>query len=69
MKGVIDIKDFTFYLWTAGAFLLLYSFAESFAYPDTILQRVINSFFLVIYITVLNFILFELLVPTTDYLF
>lgn len=63
MKIVIDIKHFKFYLWTAGAFLLLYSFAESFAFPGTILQRVINSFFLVIYLTLLNFILFEFTLP------
>lgn len=59
MKSVIDIKRFKFYLRTAGAFLLLHSFAESIAYPDTIFQRVINSIFLIIYLTALNFILFE----------
>lgn len=63
MKRVIDIKEFRFYLWTACAFLLLYSFAESFAYPETILKRIINSSLLIIYLTVLNFLLFEYILP------
>ena len=63
MKRILDIKQLNFYLWTAAAFLLLYSFVESFAYPGTIIPRVINSFLLVMFITVLNFILFEFTLP------
>ena len=40
-------------------FLLLYSFGEFFGYRETFIRRIINSVFLVSYLTVLNYILFE----------
>jgi sensor histidine kinase YesM len=63
MKKLIDIQMYRFYLWTAAGFFLLYSFAEFIAFPDTIFERSINSIFLVSYITVLNLILFEIVLP------
>lgn len=63
MKKIEDIKKYQFYLWTAGSFFCLYSFAESFAYPDTIFKRIINSIFLISYVTIINFLLFEFALP------
>ncbi len=63
MKKIVDIKRIKFYVWVALAFLLIYSFGEFFEYPDTILQRIVNSILLLTYLTVLNFILFEHTLP------
>lgn len=59
MKKAIDSKLIKFYLYTGLGFLLLYSFGEFFEYRDTFVRRVINSIFLVSYLTLLNYILFE----------
>jgi two-component system, LytTR family, sensor kinase len=63
MKKHIDIKLIRFYLWTGFGFLLLYSFAEFFEYRDTIIYRIINSVFLISYLTFLNYLLFEVALP------
>jgi len=57
------IRQGRFYLLTTAAFFLLYSVAESFAYPDTIVPRIINSIFLVSYVAALNWLLWELALP------
>lgn len=59
MKKGIDNRLINFYLYTGLFFLLLYSFGEFFAYPETFIRRIINSIFLVSYLTALNYILFE----------
>jgi len=59
MKKLLDNKLIRFYLYTGLAFLLLYSFGEFFEYRETILRRIVNSIFLVSYLTVLNYIFFE----------
>jgi len=59
MKKAIDSKLIKFYLYTSLGFLLLYSFGEFFEYRDTFVRRVINSIYLVSYLTLLNYILFE----------
>lgn len=59
MKKAIDSKLIKFYLYTGLGFLLLYSFGEFFEYRDTFVRRVINSIFLVSYLTLLNYIFFE----------
>ncbi len=63
MKPTKDIKLILLYLYTGLVFLLLYSFGEFFEYRDTIIHRLINSIFLVSYLTVLNYILFEKILP------
>lgn len=55
-SGTATIK---LYLYTGLGFLLLYSFGEYLEYRETFLHRVINSVFLVSYLTVLHYILFE----------
>lgn len=59
MKKEIDNRLIKFYLYTGLGFLLLYSFGEFFGYRETFIRRIINSVFLVSYLTVLNYILFE----------
>ncbi len=59
MKKAIDGKLISFYLYTGLGFLLLYSFGEFFEYRETFVRRVINSIFLVSYLTILNYVLFE----------
>lgn len=61
-KGAGD-RLMKFYLYTGLGFLLLYSFGEFFAYRDTFVRRSINSLILVSYLTVLNYILFERILP------
>jgi two-component system, LytTR family, sensor kinase len=63
MNKKIGVEKKKFYLWTGLAFFVLYSIAESLAYPETVIERIINSCFLISYITVLNFILFEFILP------
>lgn len=59
MKIGIDNRLTKFYLYTGLGFLLLYSFGEFFGYKETFIRRIINSIFLVSYLTLLNYILFE----------
>ncbi len=59
MKKEKDNKLIRFYLFTALGFLSLYSFGEFFEYRETFIRRVVNSIFLVSYLTVLNYIFFE----------
>ncbi len=63
MKKHIDTKLIRFYLWTGFGFFLLFSLAEFLEYPETIVKRIINSFFLVSYTTFLHFLLFEVAFP------
>lgn len=59
MKKRIDNRLLKFYLYTSLGFWTLYSFGEFFEYRETFINRVINSIFLVSYLTVLNYISFE----------
>lgn len=56
-------KLIKFYLYTGLGFILLYSFGEFFEYRETIVRRVINSIFLVSYLTALHYMLFEQILP------
>lgn len=59
MKKETDNKLIRFYLYVGLGFLLLYSFGEFFEYRETFFHRITNSIFLVSYLTLLNYILFE----------
>ncbi|PVD51540.1 histidine kinase [Terrimonas sp.] len=59
MNKKIDSKLVRLYLYTGLGYLILYSFGEFFEYRDTFVRRVINSIFLISYLTILNYILFE----------
>ena len=60
MKKIKDNKLIKFYFYTGLGYLLLYSFGELLGYEkETLFRRFINTIFLVSYLTVLNYILFE----------
>lgn len=60
MKKEKNSKLIKFYLYTGLGYLLLYSFGELFGYEkETFFRRFINSIFLLSYLTVINYILFE----------
>ncbi len=63
MKKKIDGRLIKFYLYTGLGFLLLYSFVDFFENRETFFRRLINSIFLFGYLTVLNYILFEKILP------
>lgn len=50
---------FMFYVFSGMVFLLLYSIAEFFQYPATYGRRILNSFFLVSYLTTGSYFFFE----------
>ncbi|TWI85743.1 histidine kinase [Lacibacter cauensis] len=56
-------KKFKLYLWTALVFYLIFCFGESFAYPDTFFKRNINGLFLLVFVLLLNYLLFETALP------
>ncbi len=58
-----DSSLIRFYIYTSLGFFLLYSFGEFFEFRDTILRRVINSAFLVSYVSFINYFLFERVFP------
>lgn len=58
-----DTSLIRFYVYTSLGFFLLYSFGEFFEFRDTILRRVINSAFLVSYVSIINYFLFEKVFP------
>lgn len=59
MKIAADKKIIQLYVYMALSFLLLYSFGEYFEYPDTFARRIVNSIFLISYLSLLNYIIFE----------
>ncbi len=59
MKSLFTREKIRFYLWLSGAYLALHILNTSFEHPDTFFPRAINTVWLVTYLTVLNFILFE----------
>ena len=63
MKKRINIKLVKFYLWVALGYFFIGFFSTVGKYPDKIFAVVINNLWGVIYVTALNFILFEYTVP------
>ena len=63
MKKSVDIKRFKFYLWVGLANLSLWVLRDLAQYPETFFERVVNNFWRTGYIVVLNFILFEYILP------
>lgn len=63
MKKVIDIKRFKFYVWIGLAYLLLWLFIDLMNTPETFLKKAGNNIWLVSYLVVINFILFEYTLP------
>ena len=63
MKKSIDYKKFKFYVWVAFAFLILWWLSDLRNYPETFFARALNNVWRLIYVLVLNFILFEYTLP------
>jgi len=59
----IDIKKVRFYLWLALAFLLLWLFKDLVQHPETFTPRISNNIWRTVYVTAINFILFEYAIP------
>ncbi len=63
MKLSIDRSRVKLYLWIGLAYFLLSVFGELVSEYETFPQRVVNSFWLISYLVVVNFILFEYTLP------
>lgn len=63
MKKSIDIKLVKFYLWVGLGYLFLGLHATAGKYPGKFFPLVFNNLWGVVYVTVLNFVLFEYTVP------
>ncbi len=62
MKKLFEIKRFIFYLWLGLPFVLLWAWHDITSFEATFLQALLNNFWRVIYIIVVNFIFFEYVV-------
>lgn len=63
MNKITTLKLVKFYCWTGLAFFLINVLLESFAYSDTMLERAVNTLILTSYLTVLNYVFFEVAIP------
>jgi two-component system LytT family sensor kinase len=63
MKVSVDRERFKLYLKIGAAYLLLWLFGDLFSEPETFLKKVVNNIWLVSYLVVVNFILFEYTLP------
>jgi sensor histidine kinase YesM len=63
MKRSIDRKLIKFYLWVALGYFFLGLFHTWGTYPDNFFSSVFNNVWGVVYVTALNFILFEYTIP------
>jgi two-component system, LytTR family, sensor kinase len=63
MGLVIDRKKIRFYLQLAAGFLLLNMIGNIISEPETYFERIVNNIWLISYLIVFNFILFEYTLP------
>src|ERR1041385_3721898 len=63
MKMSTDKKRFKFYLWVGLAYLILAFLSSHGEFPGKFPQLFVNNIWAVIYVVVLNFLLFEYTVP------
>jgi len=63
MKLSIDIKRFTLYLWIGLGYLFLWMFIDVLSTPETFPKKIVNNIWLISYLIVINFILFEYTLP------
>jgi two-component system, LytTR family, sensor kinase len=63
MKIAIDKKRLKLYLWLGLAYLSLWLFIDLINTPETFFKKVINNIWLVSYLVVVNFTLFEYTLP------
>ena len=63
MKRTINRDRIALYLWIGLALLSLWLFRDLVTYPETFFKRAVNNIWLVSYLVVLNFLLFEYVLP------
>src|SRR5688572_30355850 len=63
MNKLNDKKLLRFYLWVGLAFLFIWLFHELTSNPEIFYERAVNNIWRLVYVIVLNFILFEYTVP------
>jgi two-component system, LytTR family, sensor kinase len=63
MKSSIDKKLVKFYFWVALGYFFFALLSTTGTYPGQFLNVVLNNIWAVIYVTILNFILFEFTIP------
>lgn len=63
MKISANLKRISFYLLVGLAYLLLWVFSEIVNNPETFLERAGNNIWRAVYVTIINFILFEYSIP------
>jgi sensor histidine kinase YesM len=63
MNLKIDKRKVTFYIKLAFAFFILNTIGSLIANPETFPKRVVNHFWLIVFLLPLNFILFEYTIP------
>jgi two-component system LytT family sensor kinase len=63
MKISVDKQRAKLYLWIGLAYLLLWLVQDLFTEPDTFFKRLWNNIWMVSYLTVLNFIVYEYAFP------
>ncbi len=56
-------KKFTFYIWVGTAYLALWLFHDFIKSPETFYKRCVNNVWLISYLVVINYILFEYTLP------
>src|SRR5687768_1696173 len=63
MKRSINKKRFRLYLWLAAAYFFIWLLHDIDKNPDNVLKKCWNQVWLLSYLVVLNFILFEYTLP------
>ena len=63
MRILIDRKRFKIYLQIGLAYLILWLFSDLIGETETFLKRAVNNIWLISYLVVINFILFEYALP------
>ena len=63
MKDLLDFKRFKLYLWIALAFLLMWLCSEIVNNPDTFFERTLNNIWRLLYVLIVNYVLFEYWIP------
>lgn len=64
MKLALDRKRVKLYVWFGAAYLFLWLFIDLVSTPETFFERAVNNIWLISYLTVVNFILFEYTLPS-----
>lgn len=63
MNFISFLNRFQFYLWAGFVWLLLWSFSASMTHEEIWMQQVLNEVWRTIYVTVVNLIFFEFVLP------